>query len=223
MKFHSAGKVATCFFCIGVTGMSIVQAKEARLPYKSQYQAIAINQDADARQYAMTTVRIIKSNAEVACPGATAWLELKAEKSPIAIAADGSTDMPLDDKWLDGELVVKKPDDAPPCQIITRLSYKIVPSTGMSYHQLFAGRNSINQYIKKQAGALSLFAPKLKGLELHFDKMANTELTISSEKKTSHLKAVDGSIKIEYDEKFDRDDTLLKIDTVPLSVDYWIN
>jgi hypothetical protein len=154
-------------------------------------------------------LRVTESDTRHACPGVSISLLAGGEQRELAIAADGRVDVPVDRALADGgaKLLLKKPDNAPPCALTANVVAKPELRRELSYQELAELVVQMQAFVADIAGGLSMFAPDVEGLVLTFADPA--ELTIHAAAGDTVLSSTDGRIELKMSKELAQENPLL--------------
>ena len=144
-----------------------------------------------------------------ACPGASVSLLVGGEQRELAIAADGRVDVPIDRALANGgaRILVKKPDNAPPCLLGVNAVPKPELRRELPYQDLAELVAQMQAFVGIVAGGLSMFAPDVEGLALTF--AAPTKLTIHAAAGDIVLSSADGRIELKMSQELAQENPLV--------------
>jgi len=143
---------------------------------------------------------------------------------PVTVRADvhGVYNLPVTPELLaeDPQILVDLP---PAVKLAVSLELRPAPigNTHLSYVDLMKSVAQTNALIKRQAGSLSIFAPRMKALKLKFASSSPQQLSIASASgamvlTTNH----DGEITVPFDQALYTADPPVVITAIPESVDF---
>ena len=176
------------------------EAKELRVDYADQLKPLlALEEPRFARLQGIFA--LVEEDSEHACPGASVSLINAKEVRELAVAADGRVDIPIQRALVDSgaELLLKKPDDAPPCQFILAIAARPETRLEMPYAELVALSEQMQAFVESSAGVLSMFGPDVEGLVLKFAPGSNAHLTVNRASGAIELQATDARIELRLD------------------------
>jgi hypothetical protein len=102
-------------------------------------------------------------------PGLEFRVRSGAETVAVPIGDDGRVAFPLRQDWADAGAVVLVNQPKGSFQMSFTLVARTPPGTRMTYAALAESAPVLERGIRDMAGLMSLFAPKVKGLQLHFE------------------------------------------------------
>jgi hypothetical protein len=154
-------------------------------------------------------LRVTESDTRHACPGASIALLTGGQRRELVIAPDGRVDVPVDRALADAGagLLLKKPDNAPPCSLSANVAAKPELRRALPYRELAELVAQMQAFVSAIAGGLSMFAPDVDGLVLTFASPA--ELTIHATAGDIVLGSVEGRIELELDKELARQNPLV--------------
>jgi hypothetical protein len=130
-------------------------------------------------------------------------LKVKDEVIPVAIAADGTVNMPIRQDWADAGAVILT--NQPKGRVVVSLSFnsRVPPGVRMSYAQLTEAAPVLERGIREMAGLMSFMAPKLKSFTLKFEQAPQTLLlTLPDGKKRSYKTDAKGLLVLPWEPKW---------------------
>jgi hypothetical protein len=167
-------------------------------------------------------LHVTESDTRRACPGASITLLMGGQRRALAIAADGRVDVPVDRALADGgaELLLTKPDDAPPCSLSANMVARPELRRELPYRELAELVAQMQAFVSDLAGGLSMFAPDVDGLVLTFASPA--ELTIHAAAGDIVLRSAEGRIELTLSKELARQNPLVSwnrpvVDIQPLT------
>jgi hypothetical protein len=154
-------------------------------------------------------LRVTETDTRHACPGVSISLLAGGERRELSIAADGRVYVPIDRALAEGgaELLLRKPVNAPPCELTANVVAKPEPRGELPYQELAALAAQMQAFVAALAGGLSMFAPDVEGVVLMFADPA--ELTIHAAAGDTVLSSADGRIELKIDEELAKENPLL--------------
>jgi hypothetical protein len=183
-------------------------AKEMEMDYAQLMKPLlALDQPRFSRLQGV--VRITEGDTRRACPGASITLLVGGQRRALAIAADGRVDVPVGRALADGgaRLLLKKPDNAPPCSLTANVAAKPEARRELPYRELAELVAQMHAFVSDLAGGLSMLAPDVDGLVLTFASPA--ELTIHAAAGDIVLRGAEGRIELELDKELARQNPLV--------------
>jgi hypothetical protein len=152
---------------------------------------------------------VTENDTRRACPGSSISLLAGGERRELTMAADGRVDVPVDRALADGgaKLLLKKPDDAPPCSLSANMVAKPEPRRELPYQDLAELVAQMQAFVAEVAGGLSMFAPDVEGLVFTFAGPA--ELTIHAAAGDTVLRSADGRIELKMTEELARENPVI--------------
>jgi hypothetical protein len=154
-------------------------------------------------------LRVTENDTLHACPGVSISLLAGGERRELAIAADGRVDVPVDRALADGgaKLLLKKPDDAPPCSLSANMVARPELRRELPYRDLAELVAQMQAFVADIAGGLSMFAPDVEGLVFTFADPA--ELTIHAAAGDTVLGSAEGRIELKMSKELAQENPLL--------------
>ena len=187
-------------FTLALLTAATVEAKELRVDYADQLKPLlALEEPRFSRLQGVFA--LVEEDSEHACPGVSVSLINAKEARELAVAADGRVDIPIRRALADSgaELLLKKPDDAPPCQFIVAIAARPETRQEMPYAELVALSEQMQAFVESNAGVLSMFAPDVEGLVLKFAPGSSARLTVNRASGAIDLEAKDARIELRLD------------------------
>jgi hypothetical protein len=210
--------------CLLALSAPLAAAKEQRLAYAEQLKPLLAL--ADPQFHRMQSLVLLReSNTRHACPGATIRLVDGGTVRPLAIAANGRVDVPIDQALADrgAQLWLQKPDSAPPCELFANVTAKLPAGLEWRYRDLVELRGQLQAFLKRSAGGLSLFAPELRGLLIRFDGDTAARLVIHAAAGDITLRPSGGELRLPIDEKLSRENPAVSLSAPASAIDAWLD
>jgi hypothetical protein len=203
----SSGRQAALLILLASIAMSAL-GKEVEVEYAELLKPV-LRLDQPRFNRLQGVLRVTKNDTWHACPGASISLLVGGEKRELAIAADGRVDVPVDRALADGgaKLLLKKPDNAPPCSLSANVIAKPELRRELPYQDLAGLVAQMQAFVEAIAGGLSMFAPDVEGLVFTFADPA--ELTIHAAAGDTVLSSVDGRIELKMSKELAEENPLL--------------
>lgn len=199
-------------------------ASEQRLSYAEQLGPLLILSDPKFDRL-QGIYLVCEANTSHACPGVEISLVDGKQVRPLKIAANCRVDVPITQELADrgAEFLFQKPDRAPKCQIFANVTAKLPAGLEWRYRDLSVFGEQLQEYIKHSSGVLSLFAPKLRGLLIRFDKGDAAKLTIHAKSGEIALQSTDGELRLPIDKRLVEENPTVTLSVPPLTVDGWLD
>ena len=130
----------------------------------------------------------------------------------------GTIELPVFEDDTAKQLALKLNQDKDALVVNLNASIKPPSSATMPYKDLFIVIEDFNQFIKKMAGAMSLFAPKTNALKFQFDQPATIEIPAS---KTNYRYETnsDRAIEVKVSSRLMKENPTVVFSVIPVSIE----
>lgn len=200
------------------------EAKEQRIPYAEQLKPLLALADPQFDRL-QGKFLLIEASTHHACPGASISLIDGEQIRRLEIAADGRFDVPVEQGLADrgAQLWLQKPDSAPPCELFVNITAKLPAGLDWRYRDLSETTEQMQTYIERNAGMLSLFAPKLRGLLIRFDDDRTARLDIHASTGDIALQSTAGQLRLQIDGRLSEENPTVSFSVPALAIDPWLD
>ena len=224
MSFHIRPIKLAGLTCLLALSALSAATKEHRLSYAAELKPLLALGDPQFDRM-LGVFRVCEANTRRACPGASISLVDGAQIRQLEIAADGRVEIPIEQGLADrgAQLWLKKPDNAPHCQMFTNVTAKLPAGLEWRYRDLSAFREQLQAYIKQSAGMLSLFAPTLRGLLIRFEADHTAQLIIHASSGEIRLQSTAGELRLPIDERLSRENPAVTLSAPAVAIDGWLD
>ncbi len=224
MSFHIRPIMLAALTCLLALPAPSATAKDLRLSYSEQMKPLlALGEPQFDRLQGVFLV--CEANTRHACPGASISLVDGKQMRRLEIAADGSVEVPIEQALANrgAQLLLKKPDSAPHCQIFTNVTAKLPAGLEWRYRNLSAFSEQLQAYLKQSAGMLAVFAPKLRGVLIRFEKDQTAQLVIHASSGKIRLQSTAGELRLPIDKRLSEENPTVSLSTPALAIDGWLD
>lgn len=210
--------------CLLMLSALPVGAKELRLSYADELKPLLALTDPQFDRM-QGVFRVTLANSGEACPGASISLVDGEQIQRFEMEEDGRVEVPIEQGLADrgAQLLLRKPDSAPSCQILTNVTAKLPAGREWRYRDLVAFGEQLQAFVKRGAGMISLFAPKLRGLTIRFEGDATAHLIIRASSGEIVLRSSAGELHLPIDERLAEDNPVVSLSAPVLSMDGWLD
>lgn len=199
-------------------------AKERRLSYAEELGPLLLLAEPRFDRL-QGELRVCEEHARRACPGAKISLIVGEQVRQLVVAADGRVEIPIERELAErgAQLWLQKPDGAPTCQILANVTAKVPAGLEWRYRDLSAFSEQLQAYLNHGAGALSLFAPRLRGLLIRFEAGHAAHLVIHANAGEIALQSTSGELRLPIDKRLLEENPAVSLSTPALSIDGWLD
>ena len=199
-------------------------AREQRLAYAEELKPLLAL--ADPRFDRLRSLVLLRqADTRHACPGATVRLVDGERVRPLAMAADGRVDVPIEQGLADrgAQLWLQKPDGAPPCELFANVTARVPAGREWRYRDLSEPGAQLQRFLKRSAGGFSLLAPTLRGLRVRFGDGDAARLVIHAASGDITLQAKAGELRLPIDPQLSEQNPAVSVSAPVLAIDAWLD
>lgn len=199
-------------------------AKEQRVSYAEELKPLLALADPHFDRM-QGLVLLCQANTRHACPGASISLVDGDQIRNLEIAADGRVDMPIEQGLADrgAQLWLQKPDSTPPCQLFANITAKLPAGLEWRYRDLSEMSEQMQGFLRRSAGGLSWFAPKLRGLLIRFDEGHMAQIIIHASSGKITLQSTVGELRLPIDQQLSKENPTVSLSAPALAIDAWLD
>ena len=138
-------------------------------------------------------------------------------KEILIDTTNGSIKLPLFEEARAKQLALRLNQDKEALVLNFNANIKSPSSTEMPYRDLFFLIEDINKVTKKLAGAMYLFAPKMRSLKFRFDQPATIEIP-ANKKKYLYETDTDLVIEVKSSSRLMKENPSVNFSVIPISI-----
>jgi len=188
-----------CLLVVLVALTAPLAAKEKRVPLPPLQDVITALANHPLVSSAVA-VDFTLADSDQSCPGGEVLMVNGDQQLPVALDRRGSGDLNPSQLTADSELLLRKPDDAPPCTFGIGLRFHLHgDDQPLHYVDLMGLEAAYHRLVKAQSAVMSFMAPEFGGMVLVFDGDDPAQVVLTSELGSETLTTSNGEVSLLLD------------------------